>query len=105
MKNRHGVEYHFEEIQPGIYTIRGDLRYWRFGGREGIPGVDMSDLGFVDPSGGPFLAIGSDIEGRTIRRISAENIWVTPFKKQQQILFEVDQSSTSDIKEYHNDSD
>ena len=97
MKNRHGVEYHFQEISPGVYTIRGDLRYWRFGGHEGTSGVDMSDLGFVDPSGGPFIAIGSEIEGQRIRRISVITEWVTPFQKQQQILFEVDRPENPDL--------
>ena len=97
MKNRHGVEYHFEEISPGVYTIRGDLRYWRFGGREGIPGVDMSDLGFVDPSGGPFLDEGGEIEGQRIRRISVITEWVTPIQKQQQILFEVDRPENTSL--------
>ena len=96
MKNRHGVEYHFEEISAGVYTIRGDLRYWRFGGHEGVSGVDMSDLGFVDPSGGPFIAIGGEIEGHRIRRISVVTEWVTPFQKQQQILFEVDRPENPD---------
>ena len=96
MKNRHGVEYHFEEISPGVYTIRGDLKYWRFGGHEGVSGVDMSDLGFVDPSGGPFLAIGGDIEGHRIRRISVVTEWVTPFRKDQVILFEVDRPENPD---------
>ena len=91
MKNRHGVEYRFEEISPGIYTIQGDLRYWRFGGKDGTSGVDMTDLGFVDPSGGPFLAVGGEIEGHRIRRISVITEWVTPFQKDQLILFEVDQ--------------
>ena len=96
MKNRHGVDYHFEEISPGTYTIRGDLRYWRFGGKDGTSGVDMADLGFVDPSGGPFLAVGGDIEGHRIRRISVVTEWVTPFQKQQQILFEVDRPENAD---------
>ena len=51
----------------------------------------MTDLGFVDPSGGPFLAVGGDIEGHRIRRISVVTEWVTPFQKDQVILFEVDQ--------------
>ena len=96
MKNRHGVEYHFQEISAGVYTIRGDLKYWRFGGHEGVSGVDMSDLGFVDPSGGPFLAIGGDIEGHRIRRISVVTEWVTPFRKDQVILFEVDRPENAD---------
>ena len=91
MKNRHGVEYHFEEISPGTCTIRGDLRYWRFGGKDGTSGVDMTDLGFVDPSGGPFLAVDGEIEGHRIRRISVITEWITPFRKDQVILFEVDQ--------------
>ena len=97
MKNRHGVEYHFEEVSPGVYTIRGDLRYWRFGGHEGVSGVDMTDLGFVDPSGGPFLAVGGEIEGHRIRRISVITEWVTPFQKQQQILFEVDRPENTSL--------
>ena len=97
MKNRHGVEYHFEEISPGTYTIRGDLKYWRFGGHEGVSGVDMTDLGFVDPSGGPFLAVGGEIEGHPIRRISVITEWVTPFRKDQLILFEVDRPENPDL--------
>ena len=97
MKNRHGVEYRFEVISPGTYTIRGDLRYWRFGGRDGASGVDMTNLGFVEPSGGPLIAIGSEIEGQPIRRISVITEWVTPFKKDQLILFEVDRPENPDL--------
>jgi len=97
MKNRHGVEYRFEEISAGVYTIRGDLRYWRFGGHEGVSDVDMTDLGFVDPSGGPFLAVGGLIEGHRIRRISVITEWITPFKKDQLILFEVDRPENPDL--------
>jgi hypothetical protein len=96
VKNRHGVEYSFEEIEPGVYTIRGDLKYWRFGGHEGTSGMDMADLGFVDPSGGPFIAVGTEIEGRAIRRISVVTEWVTPFRKDQLILFEVDRPENAD---------
>ena len=80
MKNRYGNEYHFEKVSENTYTIVGDLSYWRFGGKEGVPGVDESDLGFVDPSGGPFIAPGYMIEGRQVVRISAVG---------EKILFEV----------------
>jgi hypothetical protein len=70
MKNRYGNEYEFVKINDNTYTIVGDLEYWRYGGREGQPEMDFSDLGFVDPSGGPFIAIGSLIEGRRIKKIS-----------------------------------
>lgn len=70
MKNRYGDEYSFEKISDNVYTIVGDLKYWRFGGKEGQSGIDDNDLGFADPSGGPFIAPGYKIEGRSVTRIS-----------------------------------
>ena len=72
MKNRYGDEYEFVMISEDVYTITGDLKYWRFGGKEGQHGIDMSDLGMVDPSGGPYLAVGMSLGGRTIKRITVE---------------------------------
>jgi hypothetical protein len=80
MRNRYGDEYHFEKVDDNTYTIVGDLKYWRYGGREGQDRMEMNDLGFVDPSGGPFIALGGEIEGRKIVRISNVD---------QRILFEV----------------
>lgn len=71
MKNRYGNVYDYVQVEDNAYTITGDLKYWRFGGREGQPKMDMDDLGFVDPSGGPFVSIGAEIKGRKIVRISA----------------------------------
>jgi hypothetical protein len=71
MKNRYGDEYRFEKVDDNTYTIKGDLKYWRFGGCEGQSEMDMTNLGFVDPSGGPFMSVGGIIEGRKIVRISA----------------------------------
>jgi hypothetical protein len=73
MKNRYGNEYRFEKVDANTYTIKGDLDYWRFGGKEGQDGIDDNDLGFVDPSGGPFISIGYMIEGRPVKRISSAN--------------------------------
>jgi hypothetical protein len=70
MRNRDGVEYQFEKVNDNTYTIVGDLTYWRYGGREDQDQMDFMDLGFVDPSGGPFISVGSEIEGRRIVRIS-----------------------------------
>ncbi len=72
MRNRYGDEYSFEKISDNVYRIVGELSYWRCGGKEGQNTIDESDLGFVDPSGGPFIAVGSTIEGRKITRISAD---------------------------------
>jgi hypothetical protein len=72
-KNRYGDLYWFEPVSANVYTIKGDLKYWRWGGQEGEDTVNESDLGFVDPSGGPYISMGFMIEGRPVRRISAVN--------------------------------
>jgi hypothetical protein len=81
MRNRYGDEYIFEKVGENTYTIKGDLNYWRFGGKEGQQGIDDNDLGFVDPSGGPFISMGYMIEGRAVKRISLAG---------DEILFEVE---------------
>lgn len=64
MKNRYGVEYCFVQYDDNLYRFNMDeegMKYMRMGGREGQEQIDMNDLGFFDPSGGPFVAIGSKI--------------------------------------------
>lgn len=86
MKNRYGNEYRFEKINENTYTILGDLDYWRFGGIEGQDEIDMNNLGFVDPSGGPFIELGMKIENRKIVRISADG----DLNKNPNIQFELE---------------
>lgn len=69
-KNRYGDEYGFSKVDDNTYTIVGGLKYWRYGGKPGTNGIDFNDLGFVDPSGGPFISVGMSIEGRKVTRIS-----------------------------------
>ena len=72
MKNRHGVEYHYEKVSDNKFKFvmaEEDMQYMRFGGREGQDRPDLIDLGFFDPSGGPFVGIGSKIENGTVTRI------------------------------------
>jgi len=64
MKNRYGDEYHYEKISDNQYkfVMEGDsMKYCRFGGKEGQEGIDMNDLGMFDPSGGPYVAVGSKV--------------------------------------------
>ena len=77
MKNRYGDRYEFVRIDDNTYTIEGDLKHWRYGGREGQDRIDLADLGFVDPSGGPFIELGMKIEGRAIKSISAAGRHIT----------------------------
>jgi hypothetical protein len=69
--NRYGDEYRFVKVDENTYTIEGSLKHWRYGGKEGQEELDFSDLGFVDPSGGPFIGIGYKIDGKRVVRIRA----------------------------------
>ena len=64
MKNRYGVEYTFVKYDDNLYRFNMDeeeMKYMRMGGREGQEQIDMNDLGFLDPSGGPFVSVGGKI--------------------------------------------
>ena len=72
MKNRYGVEYHYEKVSDNTFKFvmeESGMQYMRYGGREGQDAPDMNDLGFFDPSGGPFVGIGSKIESGAVTRI------------------------------------
>jgi hypothetical protein len=71
MKNRYGDFYEFKRISENQVAIVGELKYWRFGGHEGQDGVDLNDVSFADPSGGPFIELGMSVLGRKIVKISA----------------------------------
>lgn len=74
MKNRYGDEYDFEEVSPGIYKITGNLSHWRFGGKEGQESINWNDLGFADPSGGPFIGLGYKIKDKSVVRIFSSDV-------------------------------
>ena len=76
-KNRYNDEYTWVIQSENEYQFRmtGDsMKYCRYGGREGVEGIDTSNLGMFDPSGGPFVALGMEIDGRKIKKLySTEN--------------------------------
>lgn len=80
MKNRYGEVYDFELVREGVYKFVGNTKWCRLGGKPNTEGIDNSDLGFFDPSGGPFISEGYEIKNRPVRRIFLEN---------NEILFEV----------------
>jgi len=64
MKNRYGDEYHWEKLNDKEYKFvmsGSSMDYCRSGGKEGQEEIDMNDLGFFDPSGGPFVSIGYEL--------------------------------------------
>jgi hypothetical protein len=72
MKNRYGDEYHWEKLNDKEYkfVMEGEsMDYCLYGGKEGQQEIDVNDLGMFDPSGGPYVAIGSLVEGKAIEHI------------------------------------
>jgi len=64
MKNRYGVEYSYVKYDDNLYRFNmdeGSMNYMRYGGKEDQDGIDPNDLGFFDPSGGPFVSVGGKI--------------------------------------------
>ena len=75
MKNRYGDEYWFERKGKDVFQVMGNLNYWRYGGKEGTHGVNMDDLGFADPSGGPFLDVGGFVYIDNKTKYHIKKIW------------------------------
>lgn len=64
VRNRNGTEYSWKKVEENTYKFEMngvDINWCRYGGQEGAMTVDYNDLGFFDPSGGPFIGIGSSI--------------------------------------------
>ena len=81
-KNRYGDEYWFESMTEGkyLFVMEGDsMRWCRFGGREMQEGIDYNDLGMFDPSGGPYIEIGTKLPFGTVKRLQSleEGIVIT----------------------------
>lgn len=74
--NRYGDAYWFTQIDENRWQFEMDkdcfsLKHCRMGGKEGQDSIDINDLGFFDPSGGPFISVGSKLYGREIINIAS----------------------------------
>ena len=77
MKNRYGVEYTFVKYDDNLYRFNmaeEEMNYMRMGGREGQEQIDMNDLGFFDPAGGPYVAVGGIIYWDEINEAIEKNL-------------------------------
>lgn len=72
--NRYRDVYTWTKLSENVYefTMEGDsMQYCRYGGKEGVEGIDTSDLGMFDPSGGPYVTPGMEIDGKKIKKLYA----------------------------------
>jgi len=53
--NRYGDEFTFEKNENGNIDWKGDLKYTRYGWN------DDDKIIFVDPSGGPYIPVGTNM--------------------------------------------
>ena len=73
--NRYSDSYMWEAVNDTTYKFVMDskaMKWCRYGGREGVKGIDTSNLGMFDPSGGPYVCLGMEIDGKPITRIYSE---------------------------------
>ena len=76
MKNRYGSEYNFVKVSDNKYRFdmaEDDMKYMRMGGKEGQEKIDMNDIGMFDPPGGPYVDIGSIVEGKKVKSIASSD--------------------------------
>ena len=95
MKNRYGVEYNFVHIADNLYRFDMediDNNLMRLGGKEGQEGIDFNDLGMFDPSGGPYVAVGSAVYWDQIKdAVEQKPLTVTKiFVRDDEIFVEVE---------------
>ena len=72
--NRNRDQYWFEKVSPTMYrfVMEGDsMKYCRTGGKEGQESIDPSDLGMFDPSGGPYIGLGTKVDDKPVVAISS----------------------------------
>lgn len=77
LPNRYGDKNYLEKVDENKYALRFGSEevgnYCRVGLAEGYSWED-NEFYFVDPSGGPFISVGSEIEpGVPIKRIYSES--------------------------------
>lgn len=71
-RNRYGDVYYYELVEGKTYkfVMEGDSMKWcRYGGHENQTSVDCNDLGMFDPSGGPYVGIGSVLPVGKVKRL------------------------------------
>ena len=70
--NRDGDKNYLDKVDEHIYILRLDPKsgcYCRFGIRKGYE-LEDKEYDFVDPSGGPFIQVGSyEINGKPVKYI------------------------------------
>ena len=79
LSNRYKDKDYLRQISDNEYKYEGDLEYLRIGYRT----EDKYKIDFIDPSGGPFLSVGSEvfgIEGKITEINQVDNNYILKFE-------------------------
>lgn len=79
LSNRYKDKNYLRQISDNEYKYEGDLEYLRIGYRT----EDKYKIDFIDPSGGPFLSVGSEvfgIEGKITEINQVDNNYILKFE-------------------------
>lgn len=71
LENRYGYDVHLEHIDINTYKLIVDknCNYFSVGGGVSVD-YNISNYEYIDPEGGPFISIGTDVgDGNVIERI------------------------------------
>lgn len=71
LKSRGGLDNRLVQVEgePLKFKLETNYPY-----RVGFKDDDMKEYTFIDPAGGPFIAIGSEIEGHKVKAIYERGI-------------------------------
>lgn len=91
LSNRHNSGVYLERVSLITYKLCGDLRYMRVIG-------EPENIYAVDPAGGPFIAVGNNIDGMEIKSITTDgDTYLITFDIEPKVIFlDIDGVLTSD---------
>lgn len=76
-KNRYNDEYWFEEVEPNLFKVQGELNYWRFGGDFNEDKTGFKTITMADASGGPCFYLGDNFyDGEVVEIIDNKGVFL-----------------------------
>lgn len=64
LQSRGNIDNRLVHVEGNKYKLKTDFNY-----RTGFDPGDIDIPTFIDPAGGPFMAVGSEIDGRIIKAL------------------------------------
>lgn len=71
LNSRGGIDNRLVQVkgEPLKYELKTEFNY-----RVGFTGTEPREYTFIDPDGGPFISVGSEIDGHKVKTIHEKGI-------------------------------